>query len=179
MAGYSTYMFDLMQSLRVAGTVALALPIPLAARLLLLYAMDLLDCDVPKLLYAVTGGSNPVPCSSFQYQWNDKLVDTLVYVAVLAFLFLRYPHVANVVLLAMLLYRAVGVAKFGATQDPHALVQHPDMFREFSLVVAAVHDGWLPASTPLLAAAALVIAVGKRQFEYLMHVAKNNDTRYT
>lgn len=171
MAAHTKHMFvDLMQSLRVVGTFALALPLPLTLRLLAVYAMDALDCDARIL--------HDMPCSSFEYQWNDKLVDTLIYVVVLAFLGLRYPHVANFVLLAMLLYRAVGVAKFGLTKDPHALVRHPDMVREFSLVVAAVHDGWLPNSTWLLAAAALVVAVAKRQFEHHMHVAKNNGARY-
>lgn len=155
----------LRQGLRVVALALLLAPLPLTLRLLGIYALDTLDC-------AEALGLNPLPCNSPEYQWNDKLVDTLTYVVVLAFLAARHPHGGNYLLLGMLLYRAIGVAKYGAdpAHDAAQFVQHPDMFREFSLLLAAVHDGWLPDSAGTVAAGALAVALLKPAYERLHHL---------
>lgn len=153
-----------LQIIRIVGLIIIILPLPLTIRLLFLYVLDNIDCNIRiKILY-------PIPCSSFKYQWNDKLIDILTYIVILCYLFNKFSHPANFVLLGMLLYRVIGIVKFWYNRNSLELVRYPDLFREFSLILALIHDKWLPNKIWLLVISAIIIAIIKTKVEYLHHI---------
>lgn len=162
--------FSILQTWRVVGLSVLLLPIPLTVRLLAIYFLDLIDCTT---LFA------SIPCDSHLYQWNDKLVDTLIYIVIIAYLCLRAPSQWNYVLVGLFLYRVIGVIRLGSTKDMKSLVYYPDIVREFSLVLAAVYDGWLPSLPLTITTLLVIIAVVKPYIEYLQHIRKWYLRRYT
>jgi hypothetical protein len=152
--------FAMLQVVRVLGLGFLTIPMPLTYRLLCIYALDSIDCN---------RFWHPVPCKSFEYQLNDKIVDTISYIAIVGFLMCTYPSAANFLLLGMLLWRMVGIALWNETRDTKHLIWHLDLVREFSLVLAAMHDGWITLSPKNLAIILPVLTVAKWNFEKALH----------
>lgn len=162
-------VFSMLQIIRIVALSILMLPIPLTIRLLALYVIDIVDCNP---LW------HPVHCHSFYYQWNDKMVDTITYIVVVAYMFINHSSSANYVLLAMLLYRMLGLYKWKQSRDPMYLVYYPDLVREFSLVVAAASDGWIPKSPRVLITGAIIIALVKPMVEYRHHIVANRANKH-
>lgn len=159
--------FAMLQIVRVLSLGILTAPIPLTYRLLFIYAIDGIDCN---------RFWHPIPCKSFEYQMNDKIVDTVTYIAVIGYLMYIYPSAANFVLLGMLLWRVVGIVRWNNTRDTKNLVWHLDMVREFSLVLAAMYDGWINPTPTNFAIILPVIAVMKWNFEKALHGGQNYTT---
>ena len=171
------FVFTILQLIRIAAVALLFAPIPLTLRLLLLYVADIIDCFVIHRIWKPTPDSKnvvviaPIDCAGYDYQSRDKIVDTIVYIVVMAYLWAMHPSPLNYVLLGLLLYRTVGVAQFLRTGDKIYIVRYPDLFREFSLVVALMHDGYFhPRSWITLGAIFLAIAIGKTGVEYYHHI---------
>lgn len=97
------------------------------------------------------------------------MVDTITYVAVLAHLAIAHPDPANALLLAMLLYRTVGIAEYVRTQDDRTFVRYPDVFREFSLLLALMHDGWVRRTPWTLVGSAVGASAFKVVYEAVHH----------
>jgi hypothetical protein len=152
--------FAMLQTLRVLSLGLLMAPIPLTYRLLFIYAIDAIDCN---------RFWHPIPCKSFEYQMNDKIVDTVTYIAIVGFLMYKYPSAANFLLLGMLLWRMVGIVRLNNTRDAQHLIWHPDLVREFSLVLAAMYDGWINPTPTNFAIVLPVIAIVKWNFEKGLH----------
>jgi len=150
----------MLQIARVLSLGFLMAPIPLTYRLLFIYALDAIDCN---------RFWHPIPCKSFDYQMNDKIVDTITYIAIVGFLMYKYPSAANFLLLGMLLWRMVGIVRWNNTRDSKYLVWHLDMVREFSLVLAAMYDGWINPTATNFAIVLPVIAIVKWNFEKDLH----------
>jgi len=159
--------FAMLQTLRVLSLGLLMAPIPLTYRLLFIYAIDAIDCN---------RFWHPIPCKSFEYQMNDKIVDTVTYIAVIGYLMYIYPSAANFLLLGMLLWRIVGVVRMNNTRDAQHLIWHPDLVREFSLVLAAMYDGWINPTPKNFAIILPVIAVMKWNFEKALHGGRKYTT---
>jgi len=81
----------------------------LLAVVVAILVLDELDCN----LYLV----EPVNCKTFEYQKNDKLADLLTYVLVLALFWTRFDAPTQVLLCALLAFRAFGAFKFWASND--------------------------------------------------------------
>jgi len=156
----SESLFRIAQLLRVLSLFVLIFPIPLTYRLLIIYLLDGIDCS---------RFWHPVPCNSFKYQWNDKLIDTLSYIVINAFLIWKYPSPLNFMLLGMLLFRIKGIVQWYQTGNSEYLIWHPDIFREFSLVVSAVNDGMIKLSPTMTVSSVFIISILKWMFEIKMH----------
>jgi hypothetical protein len=107
---------------------------------------------------------------------NDTIVDTVTYIAIVGFLMYTYPSAANFLLLGMLLWRIIGIVRWNNTRDSKYLVWHLDMVREFSLVLAAMYDGWIDPTPTNFAIILPVIAVVKWNFEKVLHGGQNYTT---
>jgi len=86
-----------------------------------------------------------------------------------------YPSPANFLLLGMLLWRIIGIIRWNNTRDTTYLVWHLDMVREFSLVLAAMYDGWIEPSPRNFTISLPIIAAMKWNFEKALH----GDQHYT
>ena len=153
-------MDAILQIIRILGIGLLTAPIPLTYRLLLIYILDGIDCN---------RFWHPIPCKSFDYQINDKIIDTVTYIAIIGFFMYAYPSPANFLLLGMLLWRIIGIIRWYKTRDTKYLVWHLDMVREFSLVLAAMYDGWIEPSPMNFTISLPIIAAMKWNFEKALH----------
>ncbi len=155
----------LAQVFRILSLLVLKLKIPLTVRLLILYAADMLDCQPAKFI------DKTFDCHTLFYQANDKIIDTIVYMVVILYFMIMFRSNALVyVLVGFLLHRMVGVYKFIQTEgNPRILSQYPDVFREFSLYVAMVYDGYVPDNNYYHLGAGIFIIIGKILFEKMFH----------
>jgi hypothetical protein len=72
-------------------------------------------------------------------------------------------------LLGMLLFRIKGIVQWYQTGNSEYLIWHPDIFREFSLVVSAVNDGMIKLSPTMTVSSVFIISILKWMFEIKMH----------
>lgn len=162
----------LMQAVRLAGIGVLFLPLPLTMRLLILYVIDIIDCNPIMFPFKA--------CLSDEYQLSDKIVDWVTYLAILIYLLSSHPSqpFANALLCAMLVYRGVGITKYVKNKDPTTFMKYPDIFREFSLLVAMMIDGYIP-KTPLSLVISTAVATGvKIVYERIHHSGVIEKKRY-
>lgn len=152
------------QTWRIAALIILALPIPLTFRLLLLYTTDSFDCRVVNIFKVAS-------CKTFFYQMNDKIIDTLTYVVVMAYFFINFKSNPLIyVLFGFLLSRIVGVVKFYQTKGDNAMmVAYPDVFREFSVYLALIYDGFIPDKLRYDVVILIILILAKVQFEKYFH----------
>lgn len=139
----------------------LALPV----RLLLVYALDVIDCGVLRWSGLVEDGH----CSTRAYHTRDKLTDLAVYLVVYALL-VAENVMGAVTLGACLLLRAVGVARFVRNGAGDELVAFPDLFRELSVLFVTMPVLGLQGIAAWTALACL--AAAKVGLEYVMHGGK-------
>ena len=154
------------QIFRVTTLIILAFPIPLTYRLLLLYLTDLFDCDALKLF------STP-NCHTTFYQVNDKIIDILIYIVVMIYFLINYSkNPMNYVLIGFLLHRIIGVYKFIITENNDLMIYFPDVFRELSIYVAMIHDGFVENKLSVHIIVTMIIILAKIQFEKMLHSKK-------
>lgn len=156
-------IFGGLQTIRVLSIIVLLLPIPLTFRLLIIYIIDALDGN---LIYS------PFNVNTYEYIYNDKLVDTLLYILILSYL--AYYHFTYFgfgifILFGMLLYRMIGVSRYIITRDKTFIIRYPDMFREFSLILALMYDGYIVKNNLNIVLGAIIVAIFKSYYEYLQH----------
>lgn len=159
--------FAMLQFIRVLSLGLLAIPIPLTYRLLLIYTLDIIDCNS---LW------HPIPCKSFEYQINDKIIDTLIYIVILGFFMYTHPSAINFLLLGLLFWRIIGIIRWNKTRDTKNLIRHFDIVREFSLVLAAMYDGWINPTPINFAIILPIIIIVKWNFEKYLHGGKIYDS---
>lgn len=159
-------LFHYAQVLRIFSLIALKLDLPLTVRLLIIYFADMLDCYFLKLIDPTHN------CETPYYQINDKIIDLIIYIVIMMYFIMSDFHNALIfVLMGFLLLRTVGVVKFIRSDglNNRILWQYPDLFREFSLYVALVYDGFVPDNSSIHIAAGLLIIGGKIICEKVLH----------
>ena len=132
----------LSELLRITLLVILLLPWPLIIKLLLVFVgLELIEGRLPSIL---SGTPATDYFTSFVYNMQDKICDTVIEWVVFFYLIWYCPgSVLNIVLLILLLYRTVGVILFLHTRRGNTLVAYPNAFRYFAYYVALVYDGYL------------------------------------
>lgn len=155
------------QCLRIFMLSVLWLPnVPLWAKLLIVYAADYIDG-------ARFAG---IHTHLLDYQLRDKILDAITYTAVAIYMLTTVPRQSAPqliwLLVPLLLFRVIGVARLAYTGNASSMLMYPDFFREFSLVMAAMADGVLPGRASFTANAAWLAGVVtfKVVYEYFHHV---------
>ena len=78
----------------------------------------------------------------------------------------------NYVLIGFLLHRIIGVYKFTMTENNDLMIYFPDIFRELSIYVAMIHDGFVENKLSVHIIVTMIIILAKIQFEKMWHSQK-------
>lgn len=152
------------QIFRILALFSLLLPIPLTIRLIILYLTDFFDA--PRFL--LVGAK--INSHTMFYQANDKIIDTLTYIIV--FWYLRNHKVGGeliYILFGFLLLRIVGVYKLIASRNIGILEYYPDAFREISIYMAMIYDGYVTDKLIVNFIVIVLIVMFKMHFERIVH----------
>tara|TARA_B100000900_G_C20324350_1_gene611569 strand:- start:25 stop:555 length:531 start_codon:yes stop_codon:yes gene_type:complete len=162
----------LLQCIRVITTIIILyiLNIPIFLKILLIILTDLLDCDIPRLLF---GSKKWLDCNESTYQKSDKITDTICY-TLLLFYILENGGMStnyNYLIILLFIYRLIGVYLFLIKNNRKYLFYFPNFFLEICLGLMVIH--YYPILKKFKPFIILIIIIFKILQEYFLHVYKD------
>lgn len=125
-----------------------------------LMVLDTMDNFLNKMKYKYLFD---VCSQTFEYQRNDKIIDTLSYLPLLLL-------IDNPIIPVFLLYRMIGVLSLLDNKQGKYLILFPDYMKEFTLYLYFFNNNYTHLNKLLL---------GKLIFEFLLHHINNKHTYNT
>jgi len=162
----------LFQCIRIITTIIILyiLNIPIFLKILLIILTDLLDCDIPRLLF---GSKKWLDCNESTYQKSDKITDTICY-TLLLFYILENGGMStnyNYLIILLFIYRLIGVYLFLIKNNRKYLFYFPNFFLEICLGLMVIH--YYPILKKFKPFIILIIIIFKILQEYFLHVYKD------
>ncbi len=168
--------------IRIITTILIlyTLNIPIFIKILLIMLTDLIDCDIPHLLY---GPKKWINCKTRRhtrsqgldiYQRWDKITDIICY-TLLLFYILKYGGMStnyNYLIILLFIYRLIGTYLFLIKNDRTYLFYFPNFFLEISLGLMVINH--FPNLKKFKVFMISNIIVYKILLEYYLHVYKTN-----
>jgi hypothetical protein len=141
-------------------------------KIILFYLYDFLDCDIPKY---VSFNSNNAFCKTLEYQFTDKITDTITYLMLYYYLLKNSILNSNELKLVkiLLIFRIVGVVLFILTSNESLLFLFANYFLEVTFLLILLKNIKIKSKTKNLLLILLIFPLKLIQ-EYLMHIWKKN-----
>ena len=159
--------------IRISATylVLYFLHIPSYLKVILFWFIDLIDCDIPRLLNLY---KNKKFCDTTEYQITDKITDSLCYIMLLNYIFqnnLLNKKEINVIFW-LLLYRLIGVLIFLKKKNRQILFYFPNFFLEITLALLFIKESNIKNLTNYKTIIIGIVLILKIIQEYILHYNK-------